>query len=261
MQNLYVIKIGGKIIDDHTILAQTLRSFAEIREAKILVHGGGKTASDMLQKFAITPKVIDGRRITDTETLKVVQMVYAGLLNKNIVVKLQSLDCTAIGLTGADANCILAKKREVGEIDYGYAGDIEEVNQNILAQLIRLNLVPVFCALTHDGRNQMLNTNADTIAADVGGAMSKYYQVKLIYCFDKRGVLQQEDDENSLMENMTRDSFRDLIKQKKISNGMIPKLHTAFKALDAGIQSAHIIHFAALENIATGNPTGTRITK
>jgi acetylglutamate kinase len=215
----------------------------------------------MLEKFAITPKVIDGRRVTDSETLKVVQMVYAGLLNKNIVVRLQSLGCNAIGLTGADANCILARKREVGEIDYGYAGDIENVNSIILSQLLSLNLVPVLCALTHNGHSQMLNTNADTIAAEVGGAMSKHYQVNLIYCFDKSGVLQQEGDENSLMKNITKEIFEALVRQKKISKGMIPKLHTAFKALDAGINSAHIIHFAALKDIATGTFTGTRITK
>lgn len=261
MQQLYVIKIGGKVLDDETILAQTLQSFAKIQQVKILVHGGGKSASDMLERFAITPKVIAGRRITDSETLKVVQMVYAGLLNKNIVVKLQSLDCNAIGMTGADANCILAKKREVGEIDYGYAGDIVNVNSTFLYHLLGLNLVPVLCALTHNGLGQILNTNADTIAAEVGSAISGNYQVNLIYCLDKSGVLQQEDDEKSLMENITWGIFQDFIKQKKISNGMIPKLHTAFKALDAGINNVHIIHFAAMQDIGSKKLTGTRIIK
>lgn len=255
-----MVKIGGSILDNNHYLRNTLESFADLHEPKILVHGGGKTASKILEKFGITPKVIAGRRITDADTLQVVQMVYGGLLNKNIVLKLQSMGCNAIGMTGADANCILAKKREVREIDYGFAGDIVQVNSTIFQQLLNLDLTPVLSALTHDGKDQMLNTNADTIAADVGSSMAKYFKVNLIYCFDKKGVIQKENDENLVIENINRKSYQNLIKNKKISDGMIPKLHTAFMALEGGVQNVHIIHHEALKNVAEGKIQGTHIT-
>jgi acetylglutamate kinase len=257
---LFIVKIGGQILDDGHDLHHTLKSFVALRGPKILVHGGGKTASVIENKFGIVPKLIQGRRITDSETLKIVQMVYAGLLNKNIVLKLQSLNCNAIGMSGADANCIMAHKRKIGEIDFGLVGDIDDVNSAILNKLLKIQLTPVLCALTHDGNNQLLNTNADTIAAEVGKAMSIFYDVELVYCIDKKGVLKSREKIDSFIPKITRESYQELITKKVISDGMIPKLHNAFSALDGGVKKIHIIHYDALKSITTSKIIGTTIS-
>jgi acetylglutamate kinase len=261
LSKLIIVKIGGHILDNEEDLHNVLKSFVIIKEPKILIHGGGKVASEIAEKFGIIPRVINGRRITDAETLKIVQMVYAGLLNKNIVLKLQSLNCDAIGMSGADANCILAHKREITDIDYGYAGDIDQVNAHILRSLLKLRLTPVLCALTHDGNAQMLNTNADTIAAEVGAALSNFFNVELIYCIDKEGVLRSKEQKDSVISKISRQSYQECIRKSIISDGMIPKLHNAFYALDKGVKQIHIIHFNALARFNTQDMTGTIITK
>ena len=261
MSKLVIVKIGGYILDNDDDLQNVIRSFVTIKEPKILVHGGGKVASETAKKFGIIPRVIQGRRITDAETLKIVQMVYAGLLNKNIVLKLQSLNCNAIGMSGVDANCILAHKREIIDIDYGYVGDIDQVNADILKSLLNLQLTPVLCALTHDGNTHMLNTNADTIAAEVAGSMSIFFDVELIYCIDKEGVLRSKEKIDTVISKITRKSYQEYIRTRIISDGMIPKLHNAFRALDRGVKQIHIIHFNALERFNTNEMAGTTITE
>ena len=198
---LHIIKIGGNVIDNSENLHNFLKDFAALDGYKILVHGGGKVATQLADTLGIESKLVDGRRITDIETLRVVTMVYGGLINKNIVASLQRVKCNAIGLTGADGNFILAKKRPVKTIDYGFVGDIDEhsINPENLRNLMEAGFVPVFCALTHDGEGQLLNTNADTIASALAVALSKLYETTLIYCFEKKGVLQDIDDEDSLI--------------------------------------------------------------
>src|SRR5450755_188106 len=190
MEILYVIKIGGQIIDDDALLSAFLSKFAAIKSKKILVHGGGKMATRLAEKLGIPQQLIDGRRITDVETLKVVTMVYAGYINKNIVAQLQSLHCNAAGISGADGNCILSHKREKGGVDYGYAGDIDLVNSGWFIQQLLNGITPVVSPITHDGKNQLLNTNADTIAQEIGKSLSSFFDVNLIYSFEKSGVLE-----------------------------------------------------------------------
>lgn len=261
MQNLKIVKIGGKIIDSDQELHQTLETFAAISAPKILVHGGGSSASVFSEKLGIIPKLINGRRITHSESLKIVQMVYAGLINKNIVAKLQALNCQAIGLSGADANTIRAMKRPVKEIDYGYVGDISEVNSETISKLLQNGFIPVFCALTHDGYGQMLNTNADTIAAELAGALSNLYQTELIYCFENEGVLTNMNDSSSVIPIITPDIYEQLKSNKAITDGMFPKIDNAFQSLQKGVQNVYISHFSALSKLNSGDRiSGTRIT-
>jgi acetylglutamate kinase len=260
MGDLTIVKIGGEVLDNSVQLSNSLKAFAAIPGEKILVHGGGKTASQIGEKLGVAPQFVQGRRITDAETLKIVQMVYAGLLNKNIVCELQTLGCNALGMTGADGNSIIAVKRSPAPVDYGYAGDIRKVNSTMIRKILKLDLVPVFCSLTHDGRNQFLNTNADTIAARLGVALTAFYTVEIIYCFGKNGVLINEHDGNSVIKKITIDSFQDLKKREIIKNGMIPKLENAFEALVGGVNRIRIIHSDALNNIDQGETVGTRIT-
>ena len=258
-EKLFIIKIGGQIIDDPEKLANTLQSFAAISAKKILVHGGGKSANQFLEKMGIKPRLVDGRRITDAGTLDVVQMVYAGLINKNIVARLQSYGLNALGLSGADANSILAKKRTGHKIDYGFAGDVKKVNSGSIKSLLEAGFTPVFCALTHDGRGQMLNTNADTIASAVSARMAKKYRCQLVYCFEKNGVLLNLKSEQSLIKNINSANYEILKKQKAIIDGMIPKIDNAFAALNGGAEKVIISHF---ENIAgiEKKIKGTRIS-
>jgi acetylglutamate kinase len=260
VNRLTIVKIGGEVIDNPQRLSKSLKTFAAIKGDKVLVHGGGKGASRLCEKLGITPKLVQGRRVTDAETLTVVQMVYAGLLNKNIVAELQAEGCNALGMTGADANAILADKRPVTGIDYGFAGDIKEVNSTLLLKLLELGLVPVFCPLTHNGRNQLLNTNADTIAARLGSALASYFNVQVIFCFGRRGVLANELDENSVIANITIESYRDLLRQGIIKDGMIPKLENAFSALSAGVKKVYIMHSDSLHNFNQGAVSGTTIS-
>jgi acetylglutamate kinase len=242
MKQLTVIKIGGNVIDNSQKLHQFLLDFTALPGDKILVHGGGKIATEVSGSLGIEPKMIDGRRVTDIATLRVVTMVYAGLINKNMVAQLQAKGCNAIGLTGADGNIIKAVKRPVAEIDYGFVGDLDEnsVSVSTLSSLLNANLIPVLCAITHDGDTQLLNTNADTIASAVAVAMSAEYDTRLVYCFEKKGVLRDVEDELTLVEEIRRDDFETLKEQGVVSGGMIPKLHNAFEAIRKGVKAVYI---------------------
>jgi acetylglutamate kinase len=261
MDELIVIKIGGQVIDDQEKLDRALSGFAGLEGQKILIHGGGKIANQMLEKLNLEKQVVDGRRITDLESLKVVQMVYAGLVNKNIVAKLQSFNCLALGLSGADVNCILAEKRPVKEIDYGFVGDVIEVNASILKTIINQGITPVICSLTHDGAGQILNTNADTIATEVAISMTKHYRTSLIYCFEQSGVLANIDDEKSIIFDLHPGYYQQLKAAGKIYEGMIPKLDNAFRALGHGVNNVFITHFNTLNDLSDIDKiTATRIS-
>jgi acetylglutamate kinase len=260
MQQLFVIKIGGNIIDDAVALEKFIEKFAAIDAPKILVHGGGKLATELANKMQIPQQMIEGRRITDEATLKVVTMVYAGFINKNIVAKLQAKDCNAIGMCGSDANILLAKKREVKNIDYGFVGDIvaEGINKNFIQLLLDNNNAPIIAPITHNGEGQLLNTNADTIANEIAKAMSVNYQVQLIYCFDKKGVLENLNDENSVIKLITKDTIETLKATKTIYEGMIPKIDNALQAVRNGVYKVTLGHSDELNKLIEGQ-AGTTI--
>ncbi len=260
MDKLYVIKTGGNIIDDEKKLSLFLEDFASIKEKKILVHGGGKTVTAFADKLGLQQKLIDGRRITDSETLKVATMVYAGYINKNIVAQLQAADCNAIGISGADGNAVLAHKRKhVNQnIDYGFAGDIDEVNNGFLTALLDLDITPVVCPITHDKRGQLLNTNADTIANEIAKSLSAAYHVELVYIFEKSGVLYDVDHEESLVKKMNREEYKSMKENKIIFQGMIPKLDNAFSALESGVKVVKIGKAEQMQNLLGGS-AGTSI--
>ena len=260
MEKLYIIKIGGNIIDDDTKLSDFLQSFAAVDGLKILVHGGGKLATRVAEAMNIPQQMIDGRRITDAETLKIVTMVYAGSVNKNIVAALQAKGVNALGLTGADGNVITAHKRVHPTIDYGFAGDVDAVNSKMIDSLLQLNLILVFAPITHDANNTLLNTNADTIAQELAKAMSALYEVSLIYCFEKNGVLLDATDDNSVIEKINPESFSNMKEKGVVSAGMIPKLQNAFTALEAGVQAVLIGHADNLTSLVQ-QQSGTLITK
>ncbi|WP_299529575.1 acetylglutamate kinase [Ulvibacterium sp.] len=237
---LAVVKIGGNVIENKEELSGFLNLFAQMESPKILVHGGGKKATQILKKMGITPKMEGGRRITDAESLEVVTMVYGGLANKTIVAKLQAQACNAIGLSGADADAIRAHKRPVKEIDYGFAGDIDIVNTEAIANLLHSGFVPVFCALTHNGKGQLLNTNADTIASEIAIGMGHSYETTLYYCFEKRGVLSDMTDDNSVIETIDYKNYMELREKGIISQGMLPKLENCFHALQKNVHKVCI---------------------
>jgi len=260
MDKLYIIKIGGNIIDDEKKLSLFLEDFASIKERKILVHGGGKTATAFADKLGVQQEMIDGRRITNSETLKIVTMVYAGFINKNIIAKLQATNCNAIGISGADGNAVLAHKRKhVNQnIDYGFAGDIDEVNIGFLTALLDLDITPVVCPITHDKWGQLLNTNADTMANEIAKSLSHTYHVELVYIFEKAGVLLDMDDEESLIKKLNRNEYKDLKEKKQIFAGMIPKLDNAFAAIDAGVETVRIGKAEQIQKLLKGG-SGTTI--
>ncbi len=233
--HLTIIKVGGNVVEEEISLKSLLKDFSRIAGNKILVHGGGKTATILSAKLGLESVQVDGRRITDVETLKVVTMVYAGLVNKNIVAGLQALGNNAIGLTGADLDLIRAAKRPVGEIDYGFVGDINYVNYQALNELLNNGAIPVVAPITHDGHGQLLNTNADTIASELAVAMCFDYEVRLIFCFEKNGVLMNESDEHSKISEITPELFEQLKSEGTVTGGMIPKLSDGFKALQRGV--------------------------
>ncbi|MCL4484720.1 MAG: acetylglutamate kinase [Bacteroidetes bacterium] len=233
--HLTIIKVGGNVVEEEASLKSLLKDFSRIAGNKILVHGGGKTATTLSEKLGIETKKVEGRRITDAETLKVVTMVYAGLVNKNIVAGLQALGNNAIGLTGADLDLIRAAKRPVSEIDYGFVGDIKYINYQALNELLNDGAVPVIAPITHDGHGQLLNTNADTIASELAVALCFDYEVRLIYCFEKNGVLMDESNEHTLVQEINPELFEQLKKEGVVSGGMIPKLSTGFAALNRGV--------------------------
>jgi len=240
MQQLTIIKVGGKIVEEPESLTAFLKDLAVIAGDKILIHGGGRSATAMAEKLGLETKMTDGRRITDAEMLKVVTMVYAGLVNKNIVAQLQKLGIDAIGLTGADMNLILSQKRPVKEIDYGFVGDVRQVNAPALLELLKQNYLPVIAPLTHDGNGNLLNTNADTIAAEVAKSLAFDCNVRLIYCFEKQGVLMNEADEGSLIPVLDFELFQQYKNEGIIQGGMIPKLENAFQAIASGVKEVII---------------------
>ena len=237
---LVIVKIGGKLVEDKERLADLLKDFTNLDSKKILVHGGGKSASQLIEKLGLEPKMVGGRRITDAASLEVVTMVYAGLINKNVVAQLQALGINALGLSGADLNSIQAHKRIVDQIDYGFAGDIDQVNATILGVLLEENICPVFCAITHDKNGQLLNTNADTIAAELAKAMAANYQVKLIYCFEKPGVLSNPLDDSSVIKQINPIAYESYKSDGTIADGMIPKMDNAFQALKHNVAEVYI---------------------
>lgn len=235
LNKLTIIKVGGKIVEEESSLKQLLHDFSKIEGFKILVHGGGRSATKIAERLGIESKMVDGRRITDSETLQVVTMVYGGLVNKNIVAGLQSLSVNALGLTGADMDIIRSDKRPVKDIDYGFVGDVKKVKADVLKLLIDQNIVPIIAPLSHDGQGNMLNTNADTIAAETAQAMSKYYDVSLVYCFEKKGVLMDEHDEDSVIPQLDKVSYQKYVQEGIIQGGMLPKLENAFKSIEQGV--------------------------
>lgn len=240
MEKLTLIKVGGKIVEEEATLRQLLNDFSAIEGYKVLVHGGGRSATKIAAQLGIESKMVNGRRITDAETLKVVTMVYGGLVNKNIVAGLQALGVNALGLTGADMNLMRSKKRPVKDVDYGFVGDVEEVNADLLASLIHQGIVPVLAPLTHDKEGNMLNTNADTIAGEAAKALAKHFEVTLVFCFEKKGVLMDENDDESVIPEIDRIAFADYVQKGIIQGGMIPKLENSFNAIDAGVKQVII---------------------
>lgn len=237
MEPLYVIKIGGNVIDDPAFLLSFLHDFAQVPGKKILVHGGGKIATRIGDQLGIVSRYIDGRRITDEHTIDLVTMVYGGLVNKKLVAQLQALGCNAIGLTGADGDLIRAVKRPVKEIDYGYVGDLDSslLSASGWNRILDSGLIPVIAPLTHDGKGQMLNTNADTMASLIAVVMAAVYQVRLVFCFEKKGVLRNPDDDDSVIPLITTQHYQELLQQKSLSGGILPKIDNAFKAIEAGV--------------------------
>ncbi|TCI90553.1 acetylglutamate kinase [Tenacibaculum sp. M341] len=240
METLKIIKIGGNIINNDELLNDFLSDFAQLSSPKILVHGGGKSASELSKKMGIEPKMIHGRRVTDADTLEIITMVYGGKINKNVVAKLQAKNCNSVGFSGADGNTIVSVKRPVKDIDYGFAGDIVKVNTDVLEILLPNNITPVFCAITHNKHGQLLNTNADTIAAELAVALSEKYNVSLYYCFEKNGVLEDINNENSVIERINSSIFNDLKNNGIINEGMLPKIHNCLAAIEKGVKSVHI---------------------
>jgi len=247
MSKLTILKIGGALLQQPEALSDCLRYFHELPGHKILVHGGGRRASQISKAMGLTPRMHEGRRLTDEATLEVVTMVYAGLENKRTVAQLQALGCPAIGLSGADANIILSEKRKSGAVDYGYAGDVVSVQSEQLRALLEAGLVPVCCAITHDGQGQLLNTNADTIAASLAAGLAPYYGVELQYCFEQPGVMRDIKDPASLIPSLNPDSYAYFRANGVIVDGMVPKLDNAFRAVQAGAKRAVIADLAGLK--------------
>jgi acetylglutamate kinase len=259
VDTVIVIKIGGNIIDDETKLSSFLKLFAGVKEKKILVHGGGKLATKLATDLGVEQQMVDGRRITDAETLKIVTMVYAGYINKNIVAQLQANGCNAIGLSGADGNLITAHKRKHATIDYGFVGDVDHVNASLLQNLLDHNMTIVAAPITQDGNGQLLNTNADTIAQELAKALGKLYEVKLIYSFEKTGVLLNVENEDSVIPVINPAYYEELKEKKLIFAGMLPKLDNAFSALQNGVKQVIIGKAEQLDQLITGK-SGTTIT-
>lgn len=247
MEKLTIIKVGGKIVEEEETLQRLLTDFSAIPGKKLLVHGGGRSATRLAAQLGIESQMVNGRRITDADTLRVVTMVYGGLVNKNIVAGLQSHGVNALGLTGADMNVIRSHKRPVKDIDYGFVGDVDEVNAEFLGKLIHEGVVPVMAPLTHDKEGHLLNTNADTIAGETAKALARLFDVTLIFCFEKKGVLHDENDDDSVIPHLTRKDFDNLVTEGIIQGGMIPKLENSFQALDAGVSRVIITQASAID--------------
>ena len=264
-QTINIVKIGGNIIDDENSLYSFLQDFASVPGRKLLVHGGGKLATKMAERLGVEQQMIDGRRITDSETLKIVTMVYAGYINKNIVARLQSFGCNAIGVCGADANLVPATKRNHPTIDYGFAGDVDsktlsgERSLQNWDLLLMNDFVPVVAPITHDTKGNLLNTNADTMAQEIAKALSSLYNVNLVYSFEKSGVLLDVNDEDSVISTLNPSYYSQLKQEQKIFAGMIPKLDNAFAALQSGVKKVIIGRAESLQGLIAGQ-AGTSIT-
>lgn len=256
-EKLTVIKVGGKIVEEEASLQQLLHDFAGVEGHKVLVHGGGRSATKIASQLGIESKMVNGRRITDAETLKVVTMVYGGLVNKNIVAGLQKQNVNALGLTGADMDVIRSVKRPVLEIDYGFVGDVKKVNADLLTDLIKKGVVPVMAPLTHNGQGNLLNTNADTIAGETAKALAQHFDVTLVFCFEKKGVLANENDDDSVIPQLTHVEFEKYVAEGVIQGGMIPKLENSFEAIGAGVTEVII----TLASSIADPLAGTRIKK
>ena len=250
-ETVSVIKVGGAVLENDASLSAFLDRFVAIPGLKILVHGGGRAATKLSEKLGVISKLVEGRRITDADTLEIVTMVYGGLVNKKTVAALQSKGCNAAGFTGADMNLITAQKRPVQDIDYGFVGDITQVNQEAFSNLLKTGITPVIAPLTHNGNGQLLNTNADTMASAIAVAMANFYSVSLIFCFEKPGVLSKPDDEKSVISNLTTETYQSYKEKGIIHSGMIPKIDNSFDALHKGVKQV-IITSAAKLNITTG---------
>jgi len=246
MEKLIIVKVGGAVLENPETLNDFLDHFTAIPDKKILVHGGGRAATQLSKELGIETKMVDGRRITDVETIRVVTMVYGGLINKNAVAILQSKGCNAVGLTGVDMNLISSVKRPVGEIDYGLVGDVESVNTFAFNLLLQAGIVPVIAPITHDTKGQLLNTNADTIASSIAVSLAETYDVSLVYCFEKAGVLSDPDDDASVISGMNHKMYQELKQKGMIHSGMIPKLDNSFKALEMGVGEVIITNAATL---------------
>ena len=252
---LTIVKVGGQVVEEPDALKALLKDFSQIAGYKMLIHGGGRTATELAKKLGVESKMVNGRRVTDEATLKIVTMVYAGLVNKQIVAQLQPLLVDAIGLTGADMNLILSRKRPVTDVDYGFVGDVKEVNVRILTDLLNQGYTPVLAPITHDGEGNLLNINSDTIAAEVAKALAYDFNVRLIYCFEKKGVLTNENDENSMIPILDQVLYQQYKGEGIIKDGMIPKLDNAFSALKAGVKEVIITSAAEMK---TGKGTYIR---
>lgn len=267
MEQLTIVKVGGAIVESEDSLNNLLSKFSSISGHKLLVHGGGRSATKMAESLGITQTMIGGRRVTDAETLKVVTMVYGGLVNKHIVALLQAKGVNALGLTGADLNLIQSHKRplkkvkmedgSIQDVDYGFVGDVDKVNAGILANLIAQGVVPVLSPLTHDCQGSMLNTNADTIASETAIALAKYFDVRLMYCFEKNGVLLDANDDNSVIQSITKTEFSELVSKGIVQGGMLPKLENSFAAIDAGVKTVIITN----ANNIDITDAGTRLSR
>ena len=259
---LTLVKVGGAIVEDADSLSSLLDKFASIEGHKVLVHGGGRSATRIAERLGLPQQMVAGRRVTDADTLRVVTMVYAGLVNKNIVAQLQARGINALGLTGADMNVISSHRRppkqvrmddgSIETVDYGFVGDIDQVNADLLADLIAKGVVPVMCPIGHDAQGNLLNTNADTIAAEVAKALARNFEVTLVYCFEKRGVLRDADDDDSVIPCITQSEFPVLVEQGIVSGGMLPKLENAFDAIRAGVHEVVITRANALDHPSEG---------
>ncbi len=258
MRTLKIIKIGGNIIDNEAALSSFLEAFAAIPSPKILIHGGGKLATQLANQLGIEVKMIDGRRITDQATLDLITMVYAGKINKNVVAQLQSHQCNAIGFSGADGNSIVSKKRPITTVDFGFVGDVEKVHTETLEILLEHKITPVFCALTHDQKGQLLNTNADTIASELAIAFADKYQTELYYCFEKNGVLKDVNDEDSVIKHISTKNYQRLIDDHIIFDGMLPKLNNCIHAIEKNV---HKVCIGKTDMLFNFNANFTTITK
>jgi len=257
-ESIKIFKIGGRVIEQPELLKSFLKDFASLPQPKILVHGGGRSATTLAEKMGVETKMVEGRRVTDEAMLEIVLMVYGGL-NKKITALLQSVGTNAIGLTGADMNVMKAHKRAPEPVDYGFVGDIDEVNAEGLIKLLEDGVVPVMAPLTHDGKGQMLNTNADNIAGSVARGLARHKKVELYYCFEKKGVMVDPDDDSSLIEKITPDEFVQYKADGIVVEGMIPKLENAFKTINAGVEKVCIMHYSGIHQVGGDMFEGTTL--